>query len=70
MVMQNLGKELNKVHYGLCGNVEGFQRVQSTWATAGIEKKAHATPGKSLQSGYQLNKKYVLSFYYNIYSAK
>ena len=50
---------LNKVHYGLCGNVEGFQRVQSTCATAGIEKKEHATPGKSLQSGYQLNKKYV-----------
>ena len=53
------GAGLNKVHCGLCGNVQGFQRVQSTCATAGIEKKEHAAPGKSLQSRYQLNKKYV-----------
>ena len=56
---------VNKMHYGLCGSI---QKVQSPCATAGIEKKEHTTPGKSLQSSYQLNK--VLSFYYNIYSAK
>ena len=49
MVMQNLGPGKQDVLWSMWKYPESLKPR----ATAGILKKEHATPGKSLQSGYR-----------------